>query len=93
MMDRRTDREPDMAKLKVAFLNFANAPNNANLHTTGKNIHCINAELLKQQITEITSTNSLVLNFKLSLCFECRMLSSGLFPGVSSLYAYTNLFL
>jgi hypothetical protein len=28
-----------------------------------------------------------ILDFKLSLCFECRLLSSGLFPGVCSLNA------
>jgi hypothetical protein len=30
LMDGRTDR---LMKLRVAFLNYANAPNNANLHT------------------------------------------------------------
>jgi hypothetical protein len=44
---------------------------------------------LLQQCTEWRDSKLLlsVLDFKLSPCFECRMLSSGLFPGVCSLNA------
>jgi hypothetical protein len=44
-------------------------------------------EGLLQEMYAQRGNNSRVLDFKLSLCFECRMLSFGLFPGVCSLNA------